>query len=71
MRYLEGEEITPDEVNKAIGAAIRAGSLHPVFVTSAEKGVGVKVGGNAHRNQPAFALFFDDLTKDLNDTLSS
>jgi len=42
-----------------------------VTIEPLEKGVGVKVGGNAHRNQPAFALFFDDLTKDLNDTLSS
>jgi len=36
-----------------------------------EKGIGVKIGGNAHRNQPAFALFFDDLKKDLDDSLSS
>ena len=35
------------------------------------KGIGVKVGGNAHRNQPAFALFFDELKKDLDDALSS
>ncbi len=34
-----------------------------------EEGVGVKIGGNAHRNQPAFTLFFDELKKDLNDTL--
>jgi cytochrome c biogenesis protein len=36
-----------------------------------DKGVGVKIGGTAHRNQPAFALYFDELTKDLNDALSS
>jgi len=36
-----------------------------------EKGIGVKFGGNAHRNQPAFALYFDELKKDFDDTLSS
>ena len=36
-----------------------------------DKGIGVKIGGNAHRNQPAFALFFDELKKDLDDALSS
>ena len=35
-----------------------------------KKGVGVKLGGSAHRNQPAFALFFDSLRKDLNADLS-
>ena len=34
-------------------------------------GVRVKIGGNAHRNQPAFALYFDALKKDLNDALAS
>ncbi|MCK4536757.1 MAG: cytochrome c biogenesis protein ResB [Desulfuromonadales bacterium] len=34
-----------------------------------ERGIGVKVGGVAHRNQPAFSLFFDELIKDFNDTL--
>ncbi|NOR50469.1 MAG: hypothetical protein GQ530_05515, partial [Desulfuromonadales bacterium] len=33
--------------------------------------IGVKIGGSAHRNQPAFALFFDELKKDFDDTLSS
>ncbi len=27
--------------------------------------VGVKIGGSAHRNQPAFEIFFDDLKKQL------
>ena len=35
------------------------------------EGIGVKVGGNAHRNQPAFALYFDELKKDFDDALSS
>ena len=30
----------------------------------------VRIGGSAHRNQPAFALYFDALRKDLNDALS-
>lgn len=34
-------------------------------------GISVKLGGNAHRNQPAFALYFDTLKKDLNDALAS
>lgn len=34
------------------------------------KGVGVKLGGSAHRNQPGFALYFDTLRKDLNDALA-
>lgn len=36
-----------------------------------KNGIGVKIGGSAHRNQPAFALFFDELKKDFDDTLSS
>ncbi len=34
------------------------------------KGVGVKLGGSAHRNQPGFALYFDTLRKDLNAALA-
>jgi len=41
-----------------------------VTIQPLTKGVGVKLGGSAHRNQPAFALFFDSLRKDLNATLS-
>jgi len=33
--------------------------------------VGVKIGGSAHRNQPAFEIFFDDLKKQLRDELSA
>ena len=42
-----------------------------VTIQPLEKGIGVKLGGNAHRNQPAFTLFFDELKKDLDDALSS
>ena len=42
-----------------------------VVIQPLDKGVGVKFGGAAHRNQPAFTLFFDELTKDLNDALAS
>ncbi|AMV73898.1 cytochrome c biogenesis protein ResB [Desulfuromonas carbonis] len=31
--------------------------------------VGVKIGGSAHRNQPAFEIFFDDLKKQFRDEL--
>jgi cytochrome c biogenesis protein len=40
-------------------------TIHPLG-----KGVGVKLGGSAHRNQPGFALYFDTLRKDLNDALA-
>jgi cytochrome c biogenesis protein len=42
-----------------------------VTIQPLAKGVGVKLGGSAHRNQPAFALFFDGLRKDLNDALAN
>ncbi len=42
-----------------------------VSIQQLDKGIGVKYGGNAHRNQPAFALYFDELKKDFDDTLSS
>ncbi len=41
-----------------------------VTIQPLAKGVGVKLGGSAHRNQPAFALYFDRLKKDLNDALA-
>jgi cytochrome c biogenesis protein len=41
-----------------------------VTIQPLAKGVGVKLGGSAHRNQPAFALYFDSLSKDLNNTLA-
>ncbi len=42
-----------------------------VSIQPLEKGVGVKLGGAAHRNQPAFTLYFDELKKDFDDALSS
>jgi cytochrome c biogenesis protein len=32
---------------------------------------GIKIGGTAHRNQPAFEIFFDDLKKGLKEELKS
>jgi elongation factor G len=40
-KYLEGEEITTDELRQAIRTGIRQGSLVPVVATSATRGVGV------------------------------
>jgi cytochrome c biogenesis protein len=31
---------------------------------------GIKLGGSAHRNQPAFELFFDDFKKNLKTELA-
>ncbi|HVY61435.1 MAG TPA: elongation factor G [Planctomycetota bacterium] len=42
MRYLDGDEIKPDEVKKALHAAFRAGSIYPIFVTSSEKDFGIE-----------------------------
>jgi cytochrome c biogenesis protein len=42
-----------------------------VSIEPIDKGIGVKFGGAAHRNQPAFALYFDDLKQEFADTLSS
>jgi len=33
--------------------------------------VGVKLGGSAHRNQPAFEIYFDDLKQKIKDQLAS
>ena len=41
MRYLEGEQLSPDEVAGAISKAIAAGTLIPMFFTSAKSGAGV------------------------------
>ena len=41
-----------------------------VSIETLENGVGVKYGGNAHRNQPGFTLYFDELKKDF-DALAS
>ncbi|SEI84987.1 translation elongation factor 2 (EF-2/EF-G) [Deinococcus reticulitermitis] len=40
-RYLEGEEISDDELKAALRKAIHAGQLYPVIPVSAETGVGV------------------------------
>jgi elongation factor G len=40
-RYLESGTLTPDELAGAIGKAIAAGTLIPVFCTSAKKDIGV------------------------------
>ncbi len=42
-----------------------------VTIQPLSKGVGVKLGGSAHRNQPAFTLYFDTLKKELNDALAN
>ena len=42
MKFLEGEDITPEEVKAGLPNAIKAGELIPVLFTSAEKNVGVK-----------------------------
>jgi cytochrome c biogenesis protein len=42
-----------------------------VSIQPLQKGIGVKFGGAAHRNQPGFTLYFDDLKKDFDDALSS
>ena len=41
MKFLEGEEVTPDEVKAGLSNAIQMGELVPVLFTSAEKNVGV------------------------------
>ncbi|MHC4821938.1 MAG: elongation factor G, partial [Planctomycetota bacterium] len=42
MKYLEGEELTPDEINTAVHAAVRSGNLVPIFASAAEKAIGTK-----------------------------
>ncbi len=42
MRYLEGEELSPEEVAKGLHAAVMDGSLVPVFFGSVEKDLGVE-----------------------------
>jgi elongation factor G len=41
VRYLDGEQLSDEEVTKAVTQAIAAGSLVPVLFTSAKKGIGV------------------------------
>jgi elongation factor G len=40
-RYLEGEQLSPQEVSAALSKAIAAGTLIPIFFTSSKTGVGV------------------------------
>jgi cytochrome c biogenesis protein len=42
-----------------------------VSIQPVGKKIGVKIGGTAHRNQPAFELFFDELKKQLKSELAS
>jgi elongation factor G len=41
-RYLEGEELTPEEISKAMHQAIAGGSLIPIFCASSQTGVGME-----------------------------
>lgn len=40
-------------------------------IQSVDKKTGIKFGGTAHRNQPSFALFFDEFKKDLKSEMKS
>jgi elongation factor G len=42
LKYLEGEELTPDEVRKGLVAGIASGTVIPVLVASAAKVTGVQ-----------------------------
>jgi elongation factor G len=41
MKYLEGEELTPEELIKGLNAGVRAGEVVPVFATSGLANIGV------------------------------
>ncbi len=41
-RYLEGEEIRPDELQRALKKAFREGAFYPVLLVAAEKDLGVE-----------------------------
>jgi elongation factor G len=41
MRYLEGEQLSDDEINNAITKAIAAATLVPIVFTSSKKGIGI------------------------------
>ncbi|NOZ26585.1 MAG: elongation factor G [Chloroflexi bacterium] len=41
MKYLEGEELTPDEIRRGLSIGVRDGSVIPVLCGSATKNVGV------------------------------
>jgi elongation factor G len=40
-RYLEGEQLTPQEISAALSKAVAAGTLIPIFFASSKTGVGV------------------------------
>ena len=42
MKYLEGEELTPDEIQLGLSLGIRAGSIIPVACTAASANLGVQ-----------------------------
>lgn len=42
MKYLEGEELTADEINRGLKAGITAGKIIPVFCGSANNNVGIR-----------------------------
>lgn len=42
MKYLEGDELTPDEIQLGLGLGIRAGSIVPVVCTAASANLGVQ-----------------------------
>ncbi len=42
MRYLDGAQLTPEEVRTAVKRAVLAGKLFPILGTSAEKGTGTQ-----------------------------
>lgn len=41
MKYLEGEELTPEEISNGIQQAVRSGKFFPVLCGSATKGIGI------------------------------
>jgi len=41
-RYLDGEEVSPEEIGKAFGTAVAQGKVVPVIPVSAEKEIGVE-----------------------------
>jgi elongation factor G len=41
VRYLDGEDLAPEVVKKALHQSFRNGAIVPIFVTSAEKDIGV------------------------------
>ena len=42
MKYLDGEELTAEEINRGLRAGIASGKVIPVFCGSAANNVGVR-----------------------------